>query len=254
MGVQRCYYVGMAQAERPEAFVGVCGVQSSVDLYKLERWARRILPVGGGYFLMAGVKHAQEVANFCAPLDSVRPFVHCDFSEETPFETIVFRNLELTAGCVRGLQLNILPWMQTDFAPLFCKIKRRYPQVALMLQAHKRIMEDNTPEQIADRLADLPVDYIFFDPSQSKGLGYDVAQMISYVSVAYRRLPKLGVAVGGGLGGRTLETLFGPLARTYQGISCDAFGKLNESSTGPLSWPAVGSYLQAWRKCVAARL
>jgi hypothetical protein len=239
----------MSGSKRPQSFVGVCGIQSAEDLRKLEEWAHNILPQSG-YFIMASVKHAQAISGFSDPLHNVRPFVHCDFSAEIPFETIVFRNLELTAGCVQGLQLNILPWMETDFAPLFSEVKRRYPQVALMLQAHRRIMDDYTPAQLCDRLRDLPIDYIFFDPSQSRGIGYEVSGMISYVDAVYRQYPNLGVAVAGGLGGQTMEVLFGPLATSYPGISCDAFGKLNDPSTGTLSWPAVDSYLQAWKRCI----
>jgi len=239
----------MTQAERPPSFVGVCGVQSVSDLRGLEQRARRILPTSG-YFLMAGTKQASVLSNFSGQLHGVRPFVHCDFSTEMSFETIVFRNLELTARCVRGLQLNVLPWMEVDFAPLIREIKRRYPQVMVTLQAHRRTMQGSTPDQVASRLRDLPIDYIFFDPSQSRGRGYDVAEMTSYVEAVWQRLPKLGVAVAGGLGGQTMDALFRPLAKTYQGTSCDAFGKLHNPSTGSLSWPSVDSYLRAWSECV----
>jgi hypothetical protein len=234
----------------PSPFVGVCGVRSSAEYHKLVALAERILP-GTDRFIMAGIKDITGDLHTAKHVANVRPFIHCNYTSQESFETTITRRFEQTKSFARGLQLNVVPWMETDFAPLWRSIKKHYPGIALMLQAHQDIMERYTPEQIARRLYGLPIDYILFDASQSRGIPHDPADMQRYVSAIHQHQLPVGVVVSGGLGAPgTMQQIFQPLARHYPAISCDAFLRLYDSTARHLCWPAVERYLAAWRKTV----
>lgn len=199
---------------------------------------------------MAGVK-VQPPPAALPTTSEVQAFVHCDFSPAEPFAATLMRNINRSSAYVRGLQLNLLPWMEVDYQPLWVSIKQHYPNLTLVLQAHRHIMERYTPEQIAHRLESLHVDYILFDSSQSRGIAYDVTVMRSYVDVIYRKKLRQGVVVAGGLEGRSVEHLLLPLMEQYPALSCDAFGHLQHASGNRLSPSAVTRYLQACSKTIA---
>jgi hypothetical protein len=139
--------------------------------------------------------------------------------------------------------------METDFAPLWMSLKQHHPDIALILQAHRDTVERYSPEQIADRLRDLSVDYILFDASQSRGTPYNAAEMREYVAAVYRQKLPIGAVVAGGLGApNSMQQLFGPLVTEYPDLSCDAFLRLQDSSTQALSWQRLTQYLADWRQ------
>lgn len=231
-------------------FVGVCGIQTASDLRALEQLAADVL-AGTDRFLMAGVKTVRtELASVnCA--ETVRPFVHCDFNGREPFEMIVERNIAAWEHSVCGLQLNVLPWMEVNYAPLFVRLKREYPHIALILQAHRLTME-YSPQRIADRLQGLAVDYILFDASQSRAIAYIPEEIELYIKAVCQARPDVNVVVAGGLCGPEMERLFAPLVQKFPALSCDAFGRLQDPITHELSWARVKDYLSAWKTGITA--
>lgn len=229
-----------------QPFVGICGVRDSAEFTALLHRAPLILE-NSGHFIMAGVKEVSDELMIRGKFDMVRPFVHCDFTGQEPFEKIVERNIYRSRHFVRGLQLNVLPWMEIDFSPLWNKLKQQYPDMALILQAHRIIMEKYTPKQIVARLYGLSVDYILFDSSQSRGVAYDPNSMRFYVDAVCKERITQEVVVAGGLDGAAMGSLFAPLVQDYPALSCDAFGRLQDPVTQTLSWPRIDDYLAAWK-------
>jgi hypothetical protein len=134
--------------------------------------------------------------------------------------------------------------METNLKPLLKSLKKRYPHIALTLQAHQAIMDNYTPEHIAERLKGLPVDYILFDASQSRGIPYDLTVMRKYVAAIYQHRIPIGVVVSGGLGTpKAMRQIFAPLIQEFSELSCDAFLKLYDTAKDTLAWPSVEQYL-----------
>jgi len=233
-----------------QSFIGICGIQNSTDLANIVRRAPSVLD-GTNHFLMVGIKKVTDKITVQNTFDAVRPFVHCDFTAQEPFEHTVERTMDQSKDFVRGLQLNVLPWMEVDFAPLWCKLKLQYPDLTLMLQAHRIIIEQYTPIQIASRLRGLPVKYILFDASQSRGIAYNPNFMRPYIDAVYQERPEIGVVIAGGLSGPRMDSLFAPLVSEYPALSCDAFGQLQNPGTQLLSWPQIDAYLSAWKGIIA---
>lgn len=232
----------------PQPFVGVCGVRSQADYDMLADYAPDILE-GTSAFIMAGVKDPTvRIGHVClSPL--VKPFVHSDYQPSEHYLTTTERVIEQTHDYAQGLQLNVLPWMDTSYRPVLAALKQRYPHLKLILQAHRRLMEQHTPEAVAQELATLPVDYILFDPSQSKGEPYNVETMHAFAATARHFAPWIGTAVAGGLGGRySMATHYAPIARKLHPVNCDAFGQLQTSTGQQLDWTVVEQYLWDWRQ------
>jgi hypothetical protein len=235
-----------------QPFVGVCGIQDTFEFNKLLYRAPTVL-AGTDAFIMAGIKQVTDDIVIRVKSDAVRPFVHCDFTSQAQFEQLVARTIRQSRHFVRGLQLNVLPWMDVNFAPLWRTLKRQYPDIALVLQAHKATMTQYTPQQIAERLRGLPIDYLLFDASQSRGTIYDLEDMRAYVDAARTERPSLGIVVAGGLSAPVMSSHFAPLLGDYSIPSCDAFGQLQSPVTHALSWLRVDAYLAAWKQHIASQ-
>jgi hypothetical protein len=199
---------------------------------------------------MAGVKDVDGDLDMVELSDDVRVFVHCDYTSNQSYQELVLDRLKKSSSYARGLQLNIVPWMEADFTELWKSIHQQYPNIALMLQVHQDIMERYSPKQIADHLRKQNVDYVLFDASQSRGIAYDPIVMRHYVKAVYEQEPSIRVVVSGGLGSDTVESILQPLAVSFHDLSCDAFHHLRNPSTKHLSWPVVEKYFVASQRAL----
>jgi hypothetical protein len=211
------------------SFFGVCGLQSASEYTRLVALAQTILP--SGRFLMAGVKVLDNSLNKIELSKLVQPFVHCDYDPEQSFESLVFNRIKKSKRYAQGLQLNCVPWMETDFTGLWKSIRRLHPSLRLMLQAHPGITECHRPREVARQLQKQCVDYIMFDASQSRRIPYDPTVMLEYISAIYALNLPIGVVVSGGLSPDTVRELFWPLVELYTDLSCDAFLGLQDVGT-----------------------
>jgi hypothetical protein len=225
-------------------FIGVCGIRSAAEYTRLVNISRDKLAYTGR-FLMAGVKDINGDLDTIKLSEDVRLFVHCDYDSNQAYSTLVLDRLRKSRHYARGLQLNVVPWMETDFSELWEMLHQEYPRIALVLQVHRDVMERYTPEQIAHRLRQQRVDYVLFDASQSRGIPYDPIAMHRYVRAIYEQDLSMRVVVSGGLGSDTVESILQPLAASFRELSCDAFHHLQNRSTKQISWPNVEKYLTA---------
>lgn len=233
-----------------QPFIGVCGIQTIVELAHLDRMGK--LFAGTPYFIMAGIKDV-SVTLPAYRSNIVRPFLHCDHYPHRDFEAWIDKIVHKCRHVVRGLQLNMLPWMDHNYAPMLYRIRQRYPHLALILQADRQTMERHTPHAIAKRLHGATVDYILFDSSQSRGIPYDITIMQKYVAAIYEHQLPIGVVVAGGLHAESIPSAVLPLAAAYPYLSCDAFARLYDVSGKRIDIAAADRYLFAAARCIVDR-
>lgn len=225
-------------------FIGVCGIRNADEYTRLIDLSRNKFAFTGR-FLMAGVKDIDGDLDIIEPSDDVRLFVHCDYDNNQSYKSLVLDRLKKSSRYARGIQLNIVPWIETDFTGFWQSLHREYPHIALTLQVHQDMMERYTPNEIAEQLQRQEVDYVLFDASQSRGIAYDPNTMYQYVRAVYEQNVSTRVVVAGGLGSHTIEKILQPLAASFRGLSCDAFHHVQNPSTRRLSWSLVEEYLKA---------
>lgn len=250
---------------RPQPFIGISGLAHAGDQAVIARLAERHLS-HTGRFVMLGVMAndatqlqnqpssqgpdwypvGDAISSAAAPdaSDRLQPFVHLDDQLLRHGADII---LQRTGHYIRGVQINMLPWMTVDYTAPIAALRSRRPDIAVVLQAHEGILTYYSPDQVAERIRDLPIDYLLLDTSRSRGIAFDPSHFSPYVDAIYQRQLPVGVVVAGGLEAGNVEQLLGPLFSIYPDLSCDAAGRLRRGERGStqLHSPAVNDYFIA---------
>lgn len=109
------------------------------------------------------------------------------------------------------------------------KFRDIHPELAIVLQVGKYAFAEveNQPQEVINRLRGYgdAVDYALLD--MSMGMGYEMQSsgLLPMLRTIQQELPEMGLAVAGGLGPDTLDSLK-PIADEFPGISIDAQGNL----------------------------
>jgi len=260
----------MSNIERPEPYVGVSGVGHYDDHHEIIEMASELGCLMDSHFVMIGVQatgksQVQDIENSrgrawhpvgeelatAAVYDDTtltRPYVHC-FFEDDELEIGLENVLRRSTYYLKGLQLNKLPWMDNDYRPVIHQLKDQQPDVAIVLQAHREILEWYAPHEVVRRLGTLAVDYVLFDTSEGAGRLMDPERLRGYVDDLYQSHLPIGAVVAGGLEADNLEEYLGPLLAEFDDLSCDAEGRLRSGPEGRsfLDLDKVRNYLTAWK-------
>ncbi|HSX47676.1 MAG TPA: hypothetical protein VLF63_02790 [Patescibacteria group bacterium] len=261
--------------ERPQPYIGISGVAHIDQHIALFDVALRERIDNMGYFMMIGVQATgktqihdienkrgqmwhpvgEEIADAAASEDSglTKPFVHCFFDGQSELVPGITNVMDRTRHYIRGLQINGLAWMEEDYNPIFSAYKDRYPDQSIILQAGSIILNNYSPKVVAEKLKDMPADYVLLDHSGGMGKELEVERIRGYVDEVYQQQIPIGVAVSGGLEAGNVEELFGPLAEMYPNLSCDAEGRLRKGSVGSttLDLELAEDFIMAWKQSVS---
>jgi hypothetical protein len=263
---------------RPQPYVGISGVARHEQQLVLQNVAERERIDFLNRFLMIGVQatgktQVLEVENKRGQMwhpvgDTItdaafpdysgltQPYVHCFFEGEEELRIGIDSVMRRTLHYSKGVQLNGLPWMTTDYRPFMYDFLARYPlQSSIILQANRNILDNFSPAEVAAELETMPVDYILLDPSAGFGIGLDPDQIQPFVDEIYQRQLPVRVVVAGGLEAQNIDLVFGPLVEYYPGLSCDAEGRLRKGSEGRtvLDLDAAEAFLVAWKGCLLTK-
>lgn len=180
-----------------------------------------------------------------------KPYIHVYFTDREMAVGIT-NVMRRTKHYSQGVQFNGLSWVDNDYSQLLTRFVEDYPSQSVILQASGSVLNGSSPKQLADKLADAPVDYVLLDPSGGWGTKMNCDHIREYVDEIYQRQIPVGVAVAGGLDASSIEELFAPLAESYPGLSCDAEGRLRKGPEGAteLDLLQTNDYLIAWKGIV----
>lgn len=257
---------------RPQPFIGISGLAHADSQKLIADLADRHLS-GTGRFVMLGVmaNHTTQLrdqpssqgpdwypvgdaissAATADTSDRLRPFVHLDDQLLRHGTDVILRR---TDHYIRGVQINTLPWMSVDYTAPIAALRSRRPDITIVLQAHEGILAHHTPDQIAERIRSLPIDYLLLDTSRSRGIAFDPSYFSPYIDAMYQRQLPIGVVLAGGLEGGNVKELLEPLLSVYPDLSCDAAGRLRRGERGAtqLHYPAVDHYFTACCRLLTA--
>lgn len=141
----------------------------------------------------------------------------------------VLKNLEL---CVQygkenlhAIQLDVT-WPNSEDLK---KFKEKHPQILTILQLGKFAFKavDGDPQKMIDQLREYgnSIDFALLDMSMGMGKGMESEGLLPFLRLIQKELPRLGLAVAGGLGPDSMEAL-DQIAKEFPGISIDAQGRL----------------------------
>ncbi len=143
---------------------------------------------------------------------------------------------------MNGFQLNITWPSQYSILRLHETCGKKF----IVLQIGRRAFEmmDNSPELIADNVADYgdSIDHVLLDLSGGHGKPLDALQLRSYLDAIKSRVPRIGLGVAGGLSPNTLE-LIQPLVEDFRDLSIDAEGRLR-TPEDHLDLAVAGDYIK----------
>ena len=247
----------MRMSERPQSYVGVSGVVSPEQQYRLEQYKLPLMAVDRK--LLLGVKAVHKTQWLDTPnkygptwypigdtiADSVRPAtgnsmlaaqVYLDLAEArrqgiTDYPARFMEKLiQRTGGWLDAVQFDLLPWDDQDYSELFEEMILAKPDLDILLQCQGPIMDAHSPQEIAKRLEYYKqyVSYVLFDASHGTGTRLDTNALRPYVAEASEK-DWLGVGVAGGLSGAVVEQDLPELLGDYPHLSFDAEGSLHEN-------------------------
>jgi hypothetical protein len=146
---------------------------------------------------------------------------------------------------LQALQLDMV-WPIEDHIAF---IRKKFLNLKIVLQINTNALKgiEDSPELLVERLKkyDGLLDYVLLDKSHGKGVGMDAQGLLPFVRAIVDRLPKLEVAVAGGLGPNTMDLLL-PITHEFPHVSIDAQGRLRPSGNAmdPIDWEMAHEYLR----------
>lgn len=170
---------------------------------------------------------------------------YADYTNSDVFNSLG-RAISLGGIDIDALQLDMV-WPHPGDVMNAVHASRR--RVSVILQVGKNAMEEanNDPREVIDRLNDYTdvIDGVLFDKSMGQGKPMDPDVLVDYVAAVYEHIPKLRVAVAGGLGPTTMG-IVEPLVSLFPDISIDAQGRLRSSCNAldPIEWNLAEMYLE----------
>lgn len=145
---------------------------------------------------------------------------------------------------LHALQLDMI-WPSPALVENFRTVKPDI-QIVLQLNSNALALMNDDPKRVVDKLRDYgeSVNYALLDKSHGKGLGMDAKVLLPFLRAIAESLPRIGLAVAGGLGPQTMR-LVEPVVKEFPNISIDAQGKLRPSGNAmdPIDWVMAHNYL-----------
>jgi hypothetical protein len=169
---------------------------------------------------------------------------YADYDNESKVSDL----LEAVNACgenLHAIQLDMI-WPRTEIVQ---QLKKARPELSIVLQVGGNAIEieGDNPESIIQRLEsyDGVLDYVLLDKSMGKGKSMDSIALLPFVRAISEYLPRIGVAVAGGLGPRTMH-FAEPIIKEFPNVSIDAQGRLRPrgDAMDPISLPMVYGYLR----------
>ncbi len=168
--------------------------------------------------------------------------------------TDVCKSLVRAISCggvnIDALQLDMV-WPEPSDVFMAVHGSRKCISVILQIGTNAMAEVNDSPQEVIKRLEDYVdvVDGVLFDKSLGQGKPMDAEVLLPYVEAVYEHLPKMRVAVAGGLGAFTMNVA-GPLISRFPDISIDAQGRLRPSGNAldPIDWGLAKKYLQEAKK------
>ena len=246
-----------AMSERPKSYIGVSGVVSPEQQEWLEHYARpldvldRKLLLGvkavhktqwldgpnkygpGWYPIGDEIARSVQKRNGNTILTAQVFLDHAEArrsgTEDYP-ERFVQKLIGRTGLWLDAVQFDMLPWHEQDFRPLFEEMKLAKPDLDIILQCQKPIMETNSPQEIVQRLDSYRpyVSHVLFDASHGTGQRLDAQALRPFVAKAFER-EWLGVGVAGGLDGEIVREELPTVLSEFPDLSFDAEGRLHQN-------------------------
>lgn len=146
---------------------------------------------------------------------------------------------------MHALQLDMV-WPDPAHIAHALSVSRK--PISIILQVGKDAMEGagGNPQEVIARLQDYGdvLDGVLYDKSMGQGKPMDPEVLLPFVEATYEKLPRLRVAVAGGLGPMTMDVVK-PLIAQFPDISIDAQGRLRPSGNAldPIDWNLANEYL-----------
>lgn len=151
--------------------------------------------------------------------------IHYNTKEKDTLGDQLVAMTEFGGANTHGFQLNIA-WPEIDILGEYRK-KYTAKQIVLQVGGHAFDMVNNSPEQLATRVAEYDgvVEYVLLDPSGGYGKPFDPDRARDYLTALRAKNLNIGLGVAGGLSPTTLN-LVEPLMQEFPDLSIDAEGCL----------------------------
>ncbi|MFA7193399.1 MAG: hypothetical protein WC087_00580 [Candidatus Paceibacterota bacterium] len=144
-----------------------------------------------------------------------------------------------------ALQLDMV-WPDFVAIDTVRKMHRHPFKVILQIDATAFDMVDNSPRKLVDKLCEYDgnVHYVLLDKSAGEGKLMDTEFLLPFLHQITKDLPRLGIAVAGGLGPDTMDVVR-PIVEEFPYVSIDAQGRLRSSGDArdPIDWDIAKKYL-----------
>ena len=151
--------------------------------------------------------------------------IHYNTKEKDTLSDQLVAMTEFGGANMHGFQLNIA-WPSLD---VIAEYKKAYPtkQIVLQIGGHAFEMINDSPEQLAARVAEYErvAEYVLLDPSGGYGKPFDPERACDYLQALKAQNLEMGLGVAGGLSPTTID-LVRSLARKFPDLSIDAEGRL----------------------------
>ncbi|HEY4507149.1 MAG TPA: hypothetical protein VJH71_03290 [Candidatus Paceibacterota bacterium] len=227
--------------DRPKPYIGVTGFMRSTDVVI----ALDCIPSNSKRLLMVGVLSSlkklrnqpnkrpnrypriSHISHIFLDDDRFLNLIHYNTDEPETLAAQLNDMSELGGPFLDGFQLNIAwpPYKEV------LKHKNEWPN-KIVLQVGKRAFDEinNSPEQLASRLAEYEdvIDYVLLDPSG--GLGVPIVSQVArdYILAIREKISSVGLGIAGALSHKTL----GPVAKLIKefDLSTDAESGIRDNN------------------------
>ena len=138
------------------------------------------------------------------------PMIHyyADSSTAIPSQvSYIFRFFDsiYESGLCRALQLN-MAWPEVSH---IIEIKEIFPEMQIVFQVKSVMLEQGPPHNIVSGIrtyGENMFDYVLVDPSEGKGIEFDLEKSIAFYKELRERVPEARVGFAGGLNGNNVTT------------------------------------------------
>lgn len=157
------------------------------------------------------------------------------------------RAIEYGGDNIEAIQLDMV-WPDPD--DISNAVQRSGKSLSVILQVGQDAMAqaDDSPKVALERMEKYTgiIDGVLFDRSMGQGKIMDPSILLKYLSITSANMPRLRLAVAGGLGPDTIA-MAKPLVSQFPDLSIDAQGRLRPSGSAlePIDWSLADKYLEA---------
>jgi phosphoribosylanthranilate isomerase len=134
-------------------------------------------------------------------------------------------------GLCRSIQLNIVGPDITHVGA----IMNRFPDMKIVFQASRKVMDGRTPEQVANVISKYgsSIHYVLIDPSGGRGLEFNIENSVRLYEELRSKAPRLTVGFAGGFTGSNVAEKVSQLKARINGdgFCIDAEGGLRDKIT-----------------------